>query len=155
MTTFDEARLEPSQYNLEEPIHAIQYQKTVEDIMAIVRDDPAYLSDKPGFIKKFIQLLDNDDAFPLAVNMVPELRRPQSLDTSEDTIINTILRHPAVKHRRPPPPLKDLERQFEKRQIRNMIEFIWYDGGRENASEEEHAEAEDMVARAAKIIFPS
>lgn len=94
MATFDEAKLDPIQYTLENPLHAVRLQATAEAFMEIVRTNPAYFEPRKHLIVKFCILINHDKSFPLAAMVVPELRRPQSCDTSAKTIINIVLGRP-------------------------------------------------------------
>lgn len=124
VATFDEAKLDPIQYTLENPLHTVRLQATVEAFMEVVRTNPAYFEPRKHLIVKFCILINHDKSFPLAAMVVPELRRPQSCDTSAKTITNIILRRPEIKRRRPAPALSDHANTEEKKLVYQQIESV-------------------------------
>jgi len=138
MATFDTTRLDGRQYTIGIATHTIRLQKTVEDFMDIVRPNPSYLVANRQLISQFCRLIDHDKTFPLAAMVVPELRLPQSHDTTENTIINIILRTPGIKQRRPAAPLVDTtnanERRLVYQELRGMIEYLAFDDDREDTA---------------------
>lgn len=163
MATFDAGRLDGAQYNLTSALHAVRLQNTCEDFMDIVRSNPNYLGLYPHLVSHFCRLLDHDQTFPLAASVVPELRLPQSYDTSENTIINNILREPGIQRRRPQPAAEDPnsgpERQLIRRQTRAMLMYLEYDRDREAAATQEELDdvqnlADRVVAITSECLLP-
>ena len=78
MAAFDLARLQPSLYDLTDPSSCLKFQVMVEDFMDVVRTNEAALEDhKPAISRFCVNLLGSDDAWQLAVNVVPEFRLDQ------------------------------------------------------------------------------
>lgn len=107
MANFDAKGLDITQYTLDIPIDACRFQNTVEDFMKLVETNPDYLMVNNQLIDDFCRLIDDDEGFPLAAMVMPELRLPQSHDTAATTVTNIILRKPEIKRRRPAPPISD------------------------------------------------
>lgn len=131
--TFDETRLDARRYQLSVPTDAFRYQQTVLEFFEIVRNAPDSLQEKPDLITKFCQLLDDEKFWPLAVMIVPELRKPQSYDISEPSVRNNILRQ--LCHRRPSPSEELAMESFRKRKVIGYVETE--DGGLRHVTEEE------------------
>ena len=155
MTTFDENDLTPERYRLTDPIEAVKYQNVVERFMEIVRNDSAYLRDKQHLVAKFCRILDDDDAWELALMIVPELRLPQSRDTSTPSAMNAILKK--LKGRRPQPLISSsnvAEKRLIKIRVKEAVDYLWKEG-REAMTEEEAREAADVAERATGLIGKS
>ena len=95
--------------------------------MEVVRSDPAYMRENPELITAFCNHVDRDGpSFPPASMMVSEFRKPQSLDTTADTVLNVILR--AVVRRKPLMSAGDaadaLERRLEELRTMSKHEYI-------------------------------
>lgn len=155
MNTFDEARLDPSRYDIDKIVEAVDFQKTVRDFMEIVRANPSYLLDKSHLVEAFTSLIDRDKYFSLAAIIAPELRLPQTHDAAEDTPMNLILRK--VKNRRPPPPSRDPTHNDEQllvaRNLRNQIEYLTYGlRGYGDSTPEDREEAERLIATATALV---
>jgi hypothetical protein len=80
MATFDIARLDmdgPSRYYFKNPTHTVSFQQMVEDFMHVVRVNPGFFLDKLKAFKRFMSLINRDEAWPLCALVVPEFRIPQ------------------------------------------------------------------------------
>lgn len=154
--SFDENRLAPSTYQIDSPVDAIRYQNTVMEFFDIVRTGPDDdFVPRMHLIQKFITFLNDNDAWQLAIMVVPELRRPQTFDTSQYTVMNAILK--GIAHRRPPPPFVDpsshQEKLLLKRRVREAIEYIEAEGrGAQHVTPEEYTAISDLTVRAMNIV---
>lgn len=152
-TNFDPTRLGSTTYRLKEPVDAISFQNTVIEFLDIVRKDPACLVGKVQLITAFCSLLNHDVAWPLAVNVAPELQYPQTHDVSKPAAMNRILQ--ALRHRRPAAPSTDpsnaLENEVLKRRIRESVQYIETEG-RGISIEQERRDTDVVVERADRII---
>ena len=77
MAAFDTERLNPAGYDLDEPLSAINFQAMVRDFMNVVRTNENFLLGKQNEISRFCFLVMNQQAWPLAFNVVPEFQLPQ------------------------------------------------------------------------------
>lgn len=153
--SFDAHRLDLANYQLADPIDAIRYQDTVKDFLALVRNDPGSLIAKPVLLAKFCTFLNHDDGWQLASMVGPELRHPQSYDTSANTLMDRILVQ--LVDRRPATPLADPtsheEKLLVKRRIREAIEYVETEGrGAHHATAEEINRVDDLAERASAIV---
>lgn len=153
MAAFDENKLDTTTYNLSDPIESIRYQSVVEEFMDIVRQRPAYLVGRRHLFDMFGRFLDDENAWPLAVAVVPEFHEYNNIDTTKPTAINIVLK--SLKHRLPTPPVDDPsgneERLLVKRRVNEATDYI-VGCGRSTLTEEERREANDLVARALPVI---
>jgi hypothetical protein len=74
---FDFDRLDPSRYQLDDPIHCLRLQNMMKDFLHIVRNNPGALANKLEELNQFCSIISDDRAWCLAVVVVPELRRDQ------------------------------------------------------------------------------
>lgn len=113
-TAYDVTRFDPAQYDFNIPVRTGRYQRAVYEFMQVVHSDETYLRETPELITAFCNLVDRDGpSFPLAPIMIPEFRKPQSLDTTADTVLNIILR--VVVHRRPFRSVDDAANALDRR----------------------------------------
>lgn len=97
MAAFDAARLDTTQYQPEDFAGAIFIIQTIEDFVNVIRTHPAYLDANGHLTKQFVELISNDEAFPPAQSVFPELRYPktnilartQSSMSSSDTLTSS------------------------------------------------------------------
>ncbi|KIY02419.1 uncharacterized protein Z520_02558 [Fonsecaea multimorphosa CBS 102226] len=149
MATFDFARMRPDQYNLYDAASAVDFQNMVEDLMNVVRTNAAAFEERDAELSTFLRLLlESEDAWQLAAQVVPEFRYPQDRDLGEeDTLLNHILR--AVEDKRPRAPYNDpkvaAEKAVMRLMFRNLVEYIETHGkGVTRATPQELEEIEDM-----------
>jgi hypothetical protein len=76
MAAFDPARLQPSKYNLNDPIDAAKFQRMVSDFMDLVREDDSEVSGRKE-LAAFRDMVMDEQGWHLAVMVVPEFQRPQ------------------------------------------------------------------------------
>ena len=77
MAAFDTNRLNPAGYDLGEPLSAINFQAMVKDFMNVVRTNEDFFLGRQNEISRFCSLVMNEQAWPLAFNVVPEFQLPQ------------------------------------------------------------------------------
>lgn len=153
MATFDENKLDLTTYDLSVPFQSIKYQSVVEEFMEIVRTRPAYLVSRTHLFSAFAKFVDHDDAWPLAVAIVPEFHLCNNIDTTKRTAINIVLE--PLKHRLSSPliddPDGDNERLLVKRFVQEEVDYM-VSHGKNTLTTEERREAYDLVARALPVI---
>lgn len=123
------------------------------DFFDIVRTIPAYFRGKTLLLAKFCTFLNHDAAWSLAIMVAPELRYPQTFDTSIGTPLNHVLKR--LHHRRPPAPVSDPSNSQEKllllRRITNSVMYIVTEG-RGTPTEEEIIQTDTLAEQASTII---